>query len=219
MARWLGVDVGARLLHLAVLDAGGGVELDVLPPDRLAAWVARRRDAGLAGAAVDAPAGWADDLHAEDDRVAPKFRRRGAETVLALRDPPHFVSWPSPAADETDAAAHGWVAVGIGVHEVLRVAGVPVDECWPHASWQRLASARRLPPKASADGLALRRGLLAAAGLAPGPLADAGHDRLDAAVAAFTAATVDEAERRRASCDRHGPAGGAIVLPTARALS
>jgi hypothetical protein len=216
---WLGVDVAARRLHLAVLDADGGLLLDEVAPGDLGAWAAARRP-GLRAAAVDAPAAWADDAHAADVRVAPKFRRRCAEAVLARRDPPHFVSWPSPGADEPHAPAHGWVAVGIAVHAALRAAGLVVDECWPHASWQRLADARRLPAKAGDEGLRLRRALLVDAGLDAGALAGAGHDHLDAAVAAFTAATVDEAERRRAACDEpdHPQRAAGIVLPTRRQL-
>lgn len=186
-------------------------------PDALAPWLDRHA-AGteLRGAAVDAPAAWADDAHAADDRVAPKFRRRCAEAVLALRDPPHHVSWPSPAADEVDAPAHGWVSTGLAVHDVLRGRGVEVDECWPHAAWQRLTGRRRLPRKVTAEGRALRRGVLRAAGLAPEPLAEAGHDALDAAVAAFTATTVDDRERARAACPdpRHPGGDRGIVLPT-----
>lgn len=215
---WLGVDVGASVLHLALLDAGGAIDLDVVAPGGLAAWLAGVGP--LAGAAVDAPAAWADDAHAGDDRVAPKFRRRCAEAVLALRDPPHFVSWPSPAADEVEAAAHGWVGVGIGVHEALRASGATADECWPHAAWQRLADARSLPRKASPAGTALRRDLLVAAGVEGAPLVRAGHDHLDAAVAALTAATVDDAERQRAACDdpSHPQAASGIVLPARRRL-
>lgn len=212
---WLGVDVAARRLHLVVLDADGGLALDEVAPRSLGGWVAARRP-GLRAAAVDAPAAWADDAHAQDLRVAPKFRRRCAEAVLARRDPPHFVSWPSPAADERDAPAHGWVAVGIAVHATLAAAGLVVDECWPHAAWQRLAGSRRLPAKARDEGLRLRRTLLVRAGLDATALAGAGHDHLDAAVAAFTAATVDDEERRRAACDDPGHARRAagIVLPT-----
>lgn len=220
MRGWLGVDVGATSLHLALVAADGTTALAMSPPHDVRGRLAR---AGwrVDGSAVDAPAAWADDAHAADERVAPKYRRRCAEAVLALRDPPHYVSWPSPAADETDAPAHGWVRVGIEVHHALRrVTDGPVDECWPHASWQRLTGLRRLPSKSTPDGLARRRAVLVAAGLDRSVLATVGHDHLDAAVAALTAATVDPAERTRSSCPdpSHPQRDRGIVLPTRAVL-
>lgn len=216
MARWLGVDVGTHRLHTALLDDDGRLAVDVVAPGDLDAFLGALGIGAVLGAAVDAPAAWADDAHAGDERVAPKFRRRCAEAVLALRDPPHHVSWASPAAEETDAAAHGWVAVGLAVHASLRRAGVVVDECWPHASWQRLTGRRRLPSKSTDAGLALRRRVLRDAGCRAVVLADAGHDHLDAAVAALTAATVDADERARAACPdpTHPQRALGVVLPT-----
>lgn len=214
-AAWLGVDVAVARLHVAVLSLDGAVTVAEVAPGDLAAHV-RALPVTPRGAAVDAPAAWADDAHAGDERVAAKFRRRCAEAVLAQRTPAHYVSWPSPGRDEHDAAAHGWVAVGLAVHDRLRSLGVPVDECWPHASWQRLTDRRRLPSKRTPDGLALRRSVLAAAGLGTTGLDGAGHDHLDAVVAAFTAATVDDAEHRRAACPdpTHPQRRLGIVLPT-----
>lgn len=220
MRGWLGVDVGARRLHLALVAADGSTVLAVAPPDGLVTWLAGA-GVGLHGVAVDAPAAWADDAHADDDRVAPKYRRRCAEAVLAMREPPHYVSWPSPAAEETGSPAHDWVEVGIGVHGALRrVTAAPVDECWPHAAWQRLTGSRRLPSKSTPAGLARRRDVLTTAGLDRSVLRGAGHDHLDAAVAAFTAATVDSAERVRASCPdpAHPGRHHGIVLPTRAVL-
>ena len=123
------------------------------------------------------------------------------------------------AASEEGAA--GWMRVGFALARALEAAGyrLPRDEqdhgatlleVFPDAAFVMLLGAR--PPKKTLPaGSAVRRELLAGAGVAVDPAWT--HDELDAVASALTALRW----RRGVGCALGHPEEGLIVLPVARA--
>lgn len=107
---YLGIDVGARWCHYVNLDRDGAVRdvgyIDPTGPAGLLRLASR-----VDMAAIDGPDKWADDLHADDSSVAPKFRRRCAEFALRRRN--YAVSW----ATEEERTASAWQRTSIMMYQ------------------------------------------------------------------------------------------------------
>jgi predicted nuclease with RNAse H fold len=202
---FVGIDVGARLLHCAALNADGRIlDSAVLAADDralLRAWCA---DATVV--AVDAPEGPSTAPHAGDAGLSPKFRAaRCAEIELGRR---HgcWVPWVAPRA----APFPSWMQSGFAVYEAVGGEGGPqLIEVYPYAGFTVLAG-ERLPRKQSAAGRQARAELLARAGVKEERHTPRSHDTLDALMAALVARDCGAGRARAVSC---GHDGSAIWLP------
>jgi predicted nuclease with RNAse H fold len=204
----VGVDVGARTLHCAGIEASGALaDIALLPADEpgaLARWCA-----GAAVVAIDAPESPSTAPHADDADLAPKFRpARCAEIELGRR---HgiWVSWVAPG----EPPFPGWMESGFRAFRALRVAGGPeLLEVYPYAGFRELAGGRPPASKRSAAGRRERAALLAQAGLPGSGVAELSHDLIDALIAALIARDRAGGRARRVTC---GHDGSAIWLPSA----
>ncbi|HEX2850344.1 MAG TPA: DUF429 domain-containing protein, partial [Acidimicrobiales bacterium] len=197
--------VGARLLHVVVLDdAGGLVESRV---DDTASEAVRRlarslAAAGVTRAAVDAPSGLSELPHVGDASLAPKFRAARCGEVALGRDRGIWVPWVSPAGPPVAP----WIAVGLSVFAALAGAGIEAVETFPQAVFRTMNAGGRVPAKSRPEGIAARAALLSKAGIDHASLPLWSHDGLDAAAAALVAAGPSVA----VTC---GHDGSAIWLP------
>jgi predicted nuclease with RNAse H fold len=194
---FVGIDVGAKRLDLAAVDAGGRVvDIAVFAASDIGPAIAWCR--GAEAVAIDAPAALSTAPHAGDVTLAPKFRAaRCAEIDLGRR---HrlWVPWVAPLSG---APVAPWMAVGLALFAALPAA----IEVYPYAAFRRLAGTR-LPSKLTPAGRAARAGLL---GLDASRIS---HHALDAVVAARVAR--DHA-CRRAEAATCGHDGSSIWLPAA----
>ncbi|MBD0280852.1 MAG: DUF429 domain-containing protein [Thermoleophilaceae bacterium] len=208
----VGIDVGARTLHCARLDAGGAVlnraVLRAEDLDALTRWCA-----GAAAVAIDAPEAASTAPHSNDAGLAPKFRNaRCAEIDLGRRHR-SWVSWVAPSGPPFPA----WMETGFRAFAALRARGrSQLLEVYPHACFRELAGGRRLARKQTAAGRHARTELLAGAGVRLDGLGALSHDDLDALVAALTALDAVRGGARRVTC---GHDGSAIWLPGRRSTS
>jgi predicted nuclease with RNAse H fold len=209
-APFVGIDVGTNAFHAVALDESRtratGRVFAADEVDALVAWAAPARVV-----AIDAPDRPSARAHADDRRVARKFREgRCAEVALGL-EASFWVPWVTPAAPVPGS----WIDVGIRLHEALRTATrATVIEVFPYACFRRLAGGDPLPTKSSVAGMRARAALLRADGLDVPDVELWSHDSIDAAVAAVVAA-------QRARGDAHGLGcghdGSVIWLPASPA--
>jgi predicted nuclease with RNAse H fold len=181
--RFVGIDVGARELHCSALSPRGRVvEHAILPVGDTEALT--QFAAGATAIAIDAPEAPSTAPHADDEGLAPKFRRaRCAEIELGRR---HgcWVSWTTPAS----APFPGWMETGFATFAALRRLGGPeLLEVYPYAAFRKLAGGARLARKQTRTGREERARLLQRARLTAGDLATLSHHTLDALVAAVVA--------------------------------
>ncbi len=184
--RFVGIDLGARALHVVVLtDDGSRLAVDdarVVTPDALAELEAVT--AGAAGVAIDAPAAPSRGCHADDVGLAPKFRTARCGEIALGQGARIWVPWPTPPSA---ADAPPWMRVGFATWEACRRTGPEPLEVYPAGAFRVLARGR-VPSKATPEGLAARWRLLSAEITPPPGFAMWSHDGIDAAVAALTAA-------------------------------
>lgn len=200
---WAGVDVGARRLHVVVLDGGSRVaRAEVVA----AADIVTLLDlmAGVESVAVDSPGAWSTSPHAGDETVARKFRLGRCSEIALGREYGIWVPWSTPPEPQPGT----WMAIGIGVFDTLRAAGYDPVEAYPYGGFRVLAGAR-LPKKTSAEGRAVRAGLLRRAGVEVNGLENS-HDFLDATLVAIVARDRATGTARVATCG-HDQSG--IWLP------
>ena len=189
-ARWAGIDVGGRTkgFHLAVVD-----HLRVVAgPTRIVGsadavrWLSEYEPALVA---VDSPIASAPEGRAHRDcelRLARELCRiRWTPDARSLRANPGY---------------YGWILNGLELYDALRAAGVDAVECFPTASWTRLAGPRAGRTRARWTAAALP--MLRLTGLP----ARTNQDERDALAAAVTA---------RAHGRRQTECYGDIVLPVA----
>jgi predicted nuclease with RNAse H fold len=184
--RFVGIDLGARSLHVVTL-AGAGARLTVhdarvVDPDALAELTPIA--ASARAVAIDAPAAPSRACHARDTELAPKFRTARCGEIALGRATGIWVPWPTPARAEE---APPWMHVGFAAWTECRGHGPEPMEVYPAGAFRVLAGGR-VPPKTTPAGLVARRALLAEHIEAPPGFAMWSHDGLDAAVAALTAA-------------------------------
>jgi hypothetical protein len=192
---WAGVDVGGRVkgFHAAVLDPTGSV----CPPRRLAdeaealEWLTAHRPRAIA---VDSPRAPAP----AGETSRPEERRFLRDRICHLRLTPDL------AALRRNRAYYGWILNGFALYSALDAegerAGWRVHECFPTATWTRLAGRRGTRSRAAWSKEALAS--LDLEGL-PSRM---NQDERDAIGAAHTARL---AELGR--CKRYGP----LVVPEA----
>lgn len=208
---FVGIDVGARRVHAVALDGAGAVRwIEVVAvagtvPGHGIAVAPARLAAGAAGVAVDAPDRWSTAPHRRDLDLPPKFRTARCAEIGLGRDHGLWVPWTTPV----EPAPGTWIAAGIGLFAALRAGGHDPAEVYPYAAFRVLNGGRRPAPKTTPAGRAQRLALLAAAGIRGVP-PDAGHDVLDAAVAAVVARLRHVGGAVAATC---GHDGTAIWLP------
>lgn len=177
--------------------------LDVGDLDEVVEWV--RAVGEVRRIAVDAPSALSPGAHADDTRLAPKFRAARCGEIALGRDAGVWVPWVSPPVGATDLAP--WIRVGLEVFAALAAGGHDVVETFPHAVFRALADGRRIAAKSTAAGLAERVARLHAAGVEEATLPMWGHDGLDACAAALVAA---DPSARAITC---GHDGSSIWLP------
>jgi predicted nuclease with RNAse H fold len=203
--RTVGIDVGARALHLVSLDGDARVvdtaTLAATDPDAAVAFAD-----GAVAVAVDSPDRWSTAPHAGDETLAPKFRTARCGEVGLGRQQGIWVPWTTPV----EPSPGTWIDAGIALFSALRAAGHEPVEVYPHAVFRVLHDGRRPLNKRTAEGRHLRAALLRAAGVACPALERWGHDALDAAAAALVALRRAQARARPVTC---GHDGTAIWLP------
>ncbi len=184
--RFVGIDLGARALHVVTL-VGGGRRLRVDDARVLTPDATDELDVLAAGAtaiAIDAPAEPSRGCHTDDVGLAPKFRTARCGEIALGQHARIWVPWPTPRAV---ADAPPWMRVGFAAWATCRRAGPEPLEVYPAGAFRVLAGAR-VPSKATPEGLQARRRLLAREITPPPGFAMWSHDGIDAAVAALTAA-------------------------------
>jgi predicted nuclease with RNAse H fold len=205
--RFAGIDVGARELHCAVVDAAGRIlDCTTLPAGDHSMLL----DAcdGVTVVAIDAPRAPSTMPHADSTDLAPKFRAARCAEIELGRSHGSWVSWVAPSCPPFP----GWMETGFAVFETLRRGDrAELLEVYPHAAFRDLTRGRRLPRKQTPAGRRERAELLARAGLrqAPDPPPPS-HDILDALAAALVALDRFRGRARRVSC---GHDDSAIWLP------
>jgi predicted nuclease with RNAse H fold len=188
--RWAGIDVGgpAKGFHLAVVDhqrVVAGPTRIVGPADAVG-WLAEYEPALVA---VDSP-------------IAPALEGRAhRDCELRLARELCRIRWtPDARSLRANPAYYGWILNGLELYEALRSARLDAVECFPTASWTRLAGPRAGRTRAHWTGAALP--MLRLAGIPP----RTNQDQRDALAAAVTARAHG---RRQTACY------GDIVVPVA----
>jgi predicted nuclease with RNAse H fold len=201
---WAGVDVGARRIHVVVIDDRSRVaSADVvaaLDTDRLRGLLGR-----IDGVAVDSPGAWSTAPHAGDESVAPKFRLGRCGEIALGREYGIWVPWSTPPEPQVGT----WMATGIEVFGLLRGEGHDPVEAYPYGGFRLLAGSR-LPKKTTSEGRTVRAALLRSAGVEVDGL-ERSHDFLDAALVALVARQRSLGTARVATCG-HDQSG--IWLPS-----
>jgi predicted nuclease with RNAse H fold len=208
----VGIDVGARALHVVGLDAAGRVVLSqVTTPDGLISGLRGLRAGSWV--AIDAPAGQGEPRHRDDATLSPKFQMaRCGEIALGVRRG-FWVPWVTPPLGRD---VPGWMATGFAVWQQVHALGLRGIEVYPYAAFRVLASGR-LPNKSTVAGRRARARLLEQAGLDTHRLPS--HDALDAAVAALVAGEARQGLADEVRCDpgsERDHDGSSIWLPRAR---
>ncbi len=197
MQRVVGIDVASDAAWLVALDADLAlprvIGADLIAP--VAGSAIERFCRGAAIVAVDAPSGYSELPHLEDERLAPKFRRACCGEV-ALHRSGISVPWVSPSRDETPA---GWVTTGVEIWSMLRAIEIPAIETYPHGVIWRLAG-RPLNHKSRPTGHLARLELLRRHVAVPSAAELWSHDSLDALAAALVAALALSGEAYGLSC-------------------
>jgi predicted nuclease with RNAse H fold len=215
--RFVGIDVGAAVLHCVVLDQDRRLtEGRAVPSEAVtgaaaeaAAEAATELEAltrGAAAIAIDAPAQLSTAPHAGDTALAPKFRLARCCEIALGREHGLWVPWPAPTPA---APVPGWMRVGLELYQALASAARQPIEVWPHAGFRALAG-RTLPPKRSIAGIHQRAALLRGAGIAAEGMQLWSHDAIDAALAALLALRAHEGTAMPVGC---GHDRSAIWMP------
>jgi predicted nuclease with RNAse H fold len=200
---WAGVDVGARRIHVVVIDSHLRVALaEVVPASETEHLLELMT--GVEGAAIDSPGAWSTAPHKGDETVAPKFRLGRCGEIALGREYGIWVPWSTPP----EPAPGTWMATGIRLFDVLRAAGHDPVEAYPYGGFHLLAGGR-LPKKTTVDGRAARARLLRTAGVEVDGL-EKSHDFLDATLVALVARQRSLGTARVATCG-HDQSG--IWLP------
>lgn len=207
-ARVAGVD-GCRAGWIGVVLSGGALER-VAVREKVADLLAELGALDVVG--IDIPIGLVAREHREADRAAREYLGPARSTVFLT---PPRAAVEAPTYEEASRRGRELEAGGVSRQafalfpRICEVDALKDDtrliEVHPEVSFRRLAEVHpeisfrradgdRLPPKRSWNGDAIRRRLLAGAGIVlpddvgtPGDTVD-GHDILDAAVAAWSAA-------------------------------
>ena len=202
---WAGVDVGARRLHLIVIDRRCQIRraevVEAAEPEKMLALVDR-----VKGVAVDSPGAWSTSPHADDETVSHKFRLGRCSEIALGREYGIWVPWSTPPEPESGT----WMATGIALFDALRAAGHDPVEAYPYGGFRLLAGGR-LPKKTTPEGRTTRAQLLRSAGVEVDGL-EKSHDFLDAALVALVARQRSQGTARVATCG-HDQSG--IWLPAA----
>ncbi|MFN8621848.1 MAG: DUF429 domain-containing protein [Chloroflexota bacterium] len=200
-----GIDVGARTLHLVVVDAELRIQraavLSADPLDDVTALVA-----GCRVVAIDAPEALSSAPHATDGTAPnPKFRTARCAEIGLGRSFGIWVPWVTP---EREPIA-GWMRTGFALFDHLGTTAARVVETYPHGIFRRLAGGP-VAPKQTAAGRDQRIALLEAAGIRETGLPMWSHDAIDALAAALLAQRVGTGVATAATC---GHDGSAIWIP------
>jgi hypothetical protein len=184
--RFVGIDLGARALHVVTLEQTGArlrvTDARIVTPDAIGDLAPIVATAGAV--AIDAPAAPSPGCHAGDETIAPKFRTARCGEIALGRAAAIWVPWPTPTG-ATDAPP--WMQVGFDTWAACRAHGPEPIEVYPAGAFRVLA-AGKVPPKSTTAGLEARRALLAHTVEPPPGFAMWSHDGIDATVAALTAA-------------------------------
>ncbi|MHB1773517.1 MAG: DUF429 domain-containing protein [Acidimicrobiales bacterium] len=211
----IGIDLGARIVHVVVLDDSGSVQLaESVPAPDLA--IVLPSISSEAVVAIDAPDAQQVPRHLGDVALSPKFRpaRCGEIALGSLRH--YWVPWVTPPRG---SPCEPWMITGFGVWRSVRQRGLRAIEVYPHAAFLELSGGFRLGRKTTAEGRRQRSDLLEAAGVDLQGLDVTSHDTLDAAAAAVVARDARLGTADEVSC-HHGDGtdsdGSAIWLPQRR---
>jgi len=210
--RAVGIDLGARALHVAVLDTSRPrftvVETAVVRPDEEGAVLALCD--GAAAIAIDAPSDPSSTPHAGDPTLSPKFRVARCGEIALGQDHRSWVPWVTPEAVDISPP---WMQVGFRVWELLRDAGHAPMEVYPAGAFRALAGTT-LPKKSTVAGRRARHGVLERHIELPSDASAWGHDTIDATVASLVAAwSATSGPVVAAGHDHAGADGSAIWIP------
>lgn len=169
----VGIDLGARLVHVALL----GDDVRVVTTSDVDHVVALC--GGAVAVAIDAPSDPATGRVHAGER-SPKFSVARCNEIAAGEELGVWVPWVTPVRDECP----GWMRKGFAVWDALRAAGHEPMEVYPAGTFWLLNGRRWPPRKTTAEGRAARLALLAPF---VGPLDLTSHDAIDAVAAAVVA--------------------------------
>src|SRR4051795_12503094 len=145
--RFVGIDLGARALHVVTLEETRThlrvVDARIVTPDAIGDLAPIVATAGAV--AIDAPAAPSSGCHADDESLAPKFRTARCGEIALGRGAAIWVPWPTPtrAAD-----APPWMQVGFATWATCRDHGPVPIEVYPAGAFRVLA-AGKVPPKST----------------------------------------------------------------------
>ncbi|MSO79739.1 MAG: DUF429 domain-containing protein [Acidimicrobiia bacterium] len=210
--RAVGIDLGAKALHVVVVERAAGklevVETAVLLPDEGEELLAICADAQAI--AIDAPSDPSTAPHAGDATLSPKFRVARCGEIALGYDHGSWVPWVTPEAVD---ASPPWMQVGFRVFEQLRGAGHEPIEVYPSGAFRVLAEVR-LPKKSTVAGRHARLDVLQRHVELPDDASSWSHDTIDATVAALVAMwQTTDGPVAAARHDRPGCDSSAIWIP------
>lgn len=207
----LGIDLGAKTVHVAVLGGDRArptvVAAHTVDATDLVGVVAVAR--GVDEIAVDAPAALSEAVHRDDLDISRKFRVARCGEIGLGQQARIWVPWVTPS--DPDAVAP-WMLVGFDVWSALRAVGHTPIEVYPAGVFRVLAG--RVPPrKTTRDGLRARIDLLDRYVELPPGIERWSHDGIDALAAALTAHQKATGAARAMCHSAPGCDGSAIWLP------
>jgi predicted nuclease with RNAse H fold len=210
--RAVGIDLGAKALHVVVLDRSDRqcsiVCSDVISPSEHGRLT--NLCEGAARVAIDAPSEPSTAPHAGDHSLSPKFRVARCGEIALGQEHSSWVPWVTP---ESVPASPVWMQVGFRTWQQLREAGHTPIEVYPAGAFRALAGIR-LPKKTTAAGRRARLDVLDRHLELPPDAEMWSHDAIDATVAALVAAwSVADGPVVAAGHDRPGCDGSAIWIP------
>lgn len=214
--RAVGIDLGAKALHVVVLEAAAARKprvvdaTEVLPEEDD---VLRTLCADARAIAIDAPSDLSTAPHTGDPSLSPKFRVARCGEIALGQDHLAWVPWVTPEALD---ASPPWMQVGFKVFEILRNVGHRPMEVYPSGAFRVLAG-RQLPKKSTAAGRHARLDILRMHVELLHDASSWSHDTIDATVAALVAVwSVTDGPVVAARHDTPGCDDSAIWIPARR---
>lgn len=210
--RAVGIDLGAKALHVVVLEGspGGFAVADATVVLAGEDGDLCRLCAGADAIAIDAPSEPSAGLHAEDDNVSRKFRVARCGEIALGEQHRCWVPWVTPRTAEI---AQPWMQVGFHAWRLARDAGHAPLEVYPSGVFTALAG-RRPAKKTTALGVRERLEVLDRHIHLPAHAVMWSHDAIDASAAALIAGWhAADGPVVAARHDHEGEDGSAIWMP------
>jgi len=209
---WIGIDLGASVVHAVALTADTGASARVtcarsFDSADLQGLVAMT--AGAARIAIDAPDQLSTAPHGHETSLKPKFRWARCSEIALGELEGIWVPWTTPAQAP---AAPGWMEVGFEVWAALREASHEPIEIYPAGLFRVLAGGA-IPKKSTRAGSQARIELLRPHVDPPHGIDMWSHDGIDAFAAALVARWSLDGRARSVGHTEPGCDSSAIWLP------